>query len=50
MMGGDLGLSQENLIPQDPFEDVEPDDKEYEGYMGNVSDFDQYFSPPLVVC
>lgn len=46
MMGGDLGLSQENLIPQDPFEDVEPDDKDYEGYMGNVSDFDQYFSPP----
>ena len=38
MMGGDLSLSQENLIPENPFEGVEPDDKEYEGYMGNVRD------------
>jgi hypothetical protein len=38
MMGGNLRISQENLIPENPFEDVEPDDKEYEGYMGNVRD------------
>ena len=31
-----LLLSEENLIPQDPFEDEDPDDKDYEGYMGNV--------------
>jgi hypothetical protein len=36
MMGGNLRLTQEDLIPQNPFEDVEPDDKDYEGYMGNV--------------
>ena len=31
-----LLLSEENLIPKDPFEDEAPDDKDYEGYMGNV--------------
>jgi hypothetical protein len=31
-----LPLEEDDLIPKDPFEDVEPDDKEYEGYMGNV--------------
>lgn len=36
-MNGNLGLSPNNLIPQNPFEDAEPDDTEYEGYMGNVS-------------
>ena len=25
------------IIPRDPFEDADPDDHEYEGYMGNVS-------------
>lgn len=30
-------LLKENLIvPQDAFEDAEPDEREYEGYMGNV--------------
>jgi hypothetical protein len=32
-----LPVDEHNLIPKDPFEDVEPDDKDYEGYMGNVS-------------
>lgn len=32
----DLGLGQDDLIPQNPFEDEAPDHKEYEGYMGNV--------------
>lgn len=47
MMGGNLNLSQEDLIPQNPFEDVEPDDKEYEGYMGNVSRFLGPLNAPL---
>lgn len=32
-----LPLSEENLIPENAFEDAEPDDSQYEGYMGNVS-------------
>jgi hypothetical protein len=36
MGAGDLDISEDDLIPENPFEDVEPDDKEYEGYMGNV--------------
>jgi hypothetical protein len=36
MMGGNLNISEDDLIPQNPFEDTEPDDKSYEGYMGNV--------------
>jgi hypothetical protein len=39
MMGGDLTINEEDLIPENPFEDVEPDDKDYEGYMGNVRRF-----------
>ncbi|EGN96309.1 hypothetical protein SERLA73DRAFT_76286 [Serpula lacrymans var. lacrymans S7.3] len=35
LRSGDLSIEMEDLIPCDPFEDVEPDDKEYEGYMGN---------------
>jgi hypothetical protein len=31
-----LSLSKDNLIPENPFEEVEPDEKDYEGYMGNV--------------
>lgn len=31
-----MSLEEGDLIPKDPFEDMEPDDKEYEGYMGNV--------------
>ncbi|KAG5653300.1 hypothetical protein H0H81_001260 [Sphagnurus paluster] len=30
-----LYVSQENLIPKDPFDGETPDDTEYEGYMGN---------------
>ncbi|KAJ3933304.1 MAG: hypothetical protein NXY57DRAFT_892288 [Lentinula lateritia] len=30
-------LDLENLVQQDAFEDVEPDEDHYEGYMGNVS-------------
>ena len=32
----ELPLAEENLIPENPFEDVDPDETEYEGYMGNV--------------
>ncbi|KAG6812197.1 hypothetical protein H0H93_013957, partial [Arthromyces matolae] len=32
-----LAVSQENLIPEDPFEDVDPDEANYEGYMGNYA-------------
>jgi len=32
----DLSLDDTCLIPKDPFKDVDPDDREYEGYMGNV--------------
>ena len=32
-----LRISKDSLIPQDPFEDVEPDHTELEAYMGNVS-------------
>lgn len=36
-MTGSLGIMEEYLIPAEPFGDVDPDDTEYEGYMGNVS-------------
>ena len=32
-----LYIEESNVIPDEPFEDVEPDDTDYEGYMGNVS-------------
>ena len=32
-----LSLDKEWLVPKDPFEGLDPDDQEYEGYMGNVS-------------
>ena len=32
-----LPIDEHNLIPKDPFEDVDPDDQDYEGYLGNVS-------------
>lgn len=32
-----LTLDMEQLVPDEPFEGVKPDDTEYEGYMGNVS-------------
>jgi hypothetical protein len=31
-----LSLSDENLIPANSFDDEDPDDSNYEGYMGNV--------------
>ncbi|KAF8954905.1 hypothetical protein BDZ97DRAFT_1970033 [Flammula alnicola] len=34
--GVSVRLREGCLIPQEPFEDVEPDHKEYEGYMGNA--------------
>ena len=34
-----LPIDERNLIPQDPFEGVEPDDTDYEGYLGNVRRF-----------
>ncbi|KAK0467210.1 uncharacterized protein EV420DRAFT_672155 [Desarmillaria tabescens] len=30
-----LELSDDSLVPQDPFDGEDPDDEEYEGYMGN---------------
>jgi hypothetical protein len=32
-----LHIEESNLIPEEPFEGVEPDDTDYEGYLGNVS-------------
>ncbi|CAA7268308.1 unnamed protein product [Cyclocybe aegerita] len=32
---GEIDLKEDALIPKDPFKDEEPDDTEYEGYMGN---------------
>jgi hypothetical protein len=32
-----LPIDERNLIPNDPFDGVDPDDEDYEGYMGNVS-------------
>ncbi|KAF4607220.1 hypothetical protein EYR38_001280 [Pleurotus pulmonarius] len=37
MPGRTLSLGSESLVPADAFDDVEPDDKEYEGYTGNES-------------
>ncbi|KAK0501477.1 hypothetical protein EDD18DRAFT_1066392 [Armillaria luteobubalina] len=31
-----LDLGDDSLVPQDPFDGEDPDDEEYEGYMGNV--------------
>jgi hypothetical protein len=36
MAGKTMQLDQGSLIPENPFEDQDPDDTEYEGYMGNV--------------
>lgn len=36
-MTNSLGIEEEYLVPGEPFEDEEPDETEYEGYMGNVS-------------
>jgi hypothetical protein len=36
LTGKDMAIDQESLIPEDPFEDLDPDEREYEGYMGNV--------------
>ena len=33
---GKIDLQENNLVQIDPFDDKEPDRKEYEGYMGNV--------------
>lgn len=35
-----FSLDSESLVPPEAFDDLEPDDTEYEGYMGNVSEFD----------
>ena len=32
-------ISDGSLVPREPFEDVEPDDRDYEGYTGNVRYF-----------
>ncbi|PBK72531.1 hypothetical protein ARMSODRAFT_882642 [Armillaria solidipes] len=34
-----LDLGDDSLVPQDPFDGEDPDDEEYEGYMGNVCRF-----------
>lgn len=39
LLKNDLKVSNESLIPENPFEDAEPDEKSYGGYMGNVSSF-----------
>lgn len=33
---GKITVTNDGLIPNDPFEDEDPDDRDYEGYMGNV--------------
>lgn len=47
IFGHTLGISKENLIPENPFKYVEPDDTEYEGYMGNVCDIPLRFGKLL---
>ncbi|KAF5383237.1 hypothetical protein D9615_004868 [Tricholomella constricta] len=47
---GSLGLSQENLIPKEPFEDETPDDTDYEGYMGNgAGSLDHWYRRTVLV-
>jgi hypothetical protein len=31
-----IDIEQDGIVPKNAFEDVEPDDRSYEGYMGNV--------------
>ena len=31
-----IDIDEDGIVPKKAFEDVEPDDKSYEGYMGNV--------------
>ena len=38
---GEIHLEDDCLIPKDPFEDEDPDDTDYEGYMGNVRSYFQ---------
>ncbi|KIJ69263.1 hypothetical protein HYDPIDRAFT_123543 [Hydnomerulius pinastri MD-312] len=38
-----MRIDDEDLVPADPFEDVDPDEKEYEGYMGNGAGELQYW-------
>jgi len=33
---GEINIGDDNIVQKDPFEGEVPDDKEYEGYMGNV--------------
>jgi hypothetical protein len=40
LQGPNIKLSEGCLIPEDAFEDEEPDDKDYEGYTGNVGILD----------
>lgn len=36
LTGKDIRIEHGSLIPKDPFEDLDPDERDYEGYMGNV--------------
>jgi hypothetical protein len=36
LAGKDMGIYQKSLIPEDAFEDLDPDTKGYTGYSGNV--------------
>jgi hypothetical protein len=46
-ISGRLPLNDENLIPENPFEDLEPDETEYEGYTGNVRRLDYFLARQL---
>ncbi|KAE9404681.1 hypothetical protein BT96DRAFT_916766 [Gymnopus androsaceus JB14] len=38
-----MELDEDCLIPENPFEDTDPDDKQYEGYMGNYGGNVDYY-------
>ncbi|KAL5531710.1 hypothetical protein ACEPAG_4587 [Sanghuangporus baumii] len=44
-----ISLDNEELIPEDPFEDDDPDERDYEGYMGNYPGDVQYWYRRAVV-
>ncbi|TEB31947.1 hypothetical protein FA13DRAFT_1813724 [Coprinellus micaceus] len=46
---GDFKIDQDSLVPEDPFKGVEPDDEEYEGYMGNgAGSLSQWYSSSVL--
>ncbi|KAF6756350.1 hypothetical protein DFP72DRAFT_1044931 [Ephemerocybe angulata] len=47
---GTFALDSEALVPRNAFEDLEPDDQEYEGYMGNgAGGLEQWYNRSALV-